>query len=169
MKLGIISDSHGRVRVVRQALALLTSAGAEGIIHCGDLGGLDVLEEVAGTPCWFVWGNMDRPQPAWREYVESLGLTWPTIPLEITLAGKHLAVFHGHEREFAEVFKTASYDYLFHGHSHVREDYRRGKMRIINPGALRRAREKTAALLDLNNDHLEFLAIVDGTFQPSYA
>ncbi|MHC4441949.1 MAG: metallophosphoesterase family protein [Planctomycetota bacterium] len=169
MKIGIISDSHGRVQAVRQALGLLTDAGAEGIIHCGDLGGLEVLDELAGRPCWFVWGNMDRPNPAWRKHLEALELPWPTIPMEITLEGKRLAIFHGHEPEFAKAIKTASYDYLFHGHSHRREDYLRGKMRVINPGALQRVREKTVALLDLKNDRLEFVLIYDGTFQPSYA
>jgi uncharacterized protein len=169
MKIGIISDSHGQLRAVRRAVSLLTTAGAEGIIHCGDLGGLEVLDELTGRPCWFVWGNTDFPHEAWRKHVEALDLTWPTIPMEITLAGKRLAIFHGHEREFTKAIQTASYDYLFHGHTHTRDDYRMGKMRIINPGALQRVRDKTVALLDLSTDDLNFLFIHDGTFQQSHA
>jgi predicted phosphodiesterase len=51
------------------------------------------------------------------------------------------------------------HDYLLHGHTHVRRDERVGKTRVINPGALHRAAEKTVALLDLAADRLEYLRI----------
>ena len=41
----------------------------------------------------------------------------------------------------------------------VRRDERFGKTRIINPGALHRASEKTVALLDLATDQLEFIRV----------
>jgi len=49
---------------------------------------------------------------------------------------------------------------LLQGHTHVRQDLRVSKMRIINPGALHRANPKTVALLDTSADSLEFLEIV---------
>jgi len=161
MKLGIISDSHGHVRIVREALKILKSAGVQGIIHCGDLGGLEVLDELAGEPCWFVWGNTDFPQQAWRPHLKLLGLSWPTVPVEIGFDGKRIAVFHGHEREFTQAVKLAKYDYLFHGHTHVPEEHRIGKMRIISPGALHRVRDKTVATLDTASDDLEFIRVPD--------
>jgi len=159
MKLGIMSDSHGRVHAVRQARILLERAGAEAIVHCGDVGGLDVLDELAGCPCWFVWGNMDDPAPAWRGHVEALGLPWPDGPLKLRLADKRLAVFHGHELGFSRAAQAAKHDYLLYGHTHQRDDRRIAAMRMINPGALHRAATKTVALLDLANDSLQFLAL----------
>jgi putative phosphoesterase len=203
MKLGIMSDSHGRVAVIRQALKLLDAAGAEVIIHCGDVGSLDVLDELAGRRCWFVWGNTDPIGSGWRHHVEALGLPWPEIPLTLTLAGKRIGVFHGHEVAFRELMRTAALgqptllpsalrsgssgtlptsadglapaadpeqpaptnphrpplDYVFHGHTHRRDDYREAGMRIINPGALHRAAVKTVALLDLSTDDLRFIEV----------
>ena len=41
------------------------------------------------------------------------------------------------------------HDYLLQGHTHVPHDQRIGRTRLINPGALHRARTKTVATLDL--------------------
>lgn len=159
VKLGIMSDSHGRVALVRAALGLLDEAGAEGIVHCGDVGGLAVLEELAGRRCWFVWGNADLPGPGWRAEVQALGLPWPQGPLTLELAGKRIAVYHGHEPGFAQVLQAAEHDYLLRGHTHQREDHRVGRMRVINPGALRRGWTKSVALLDLDSDLLRFMDV----------
>jgi uncharacterized protein len=159
MKLGILSDSHGRTHLVRQALLALDAAGAEAFIHCGDVGGLEVLDEMAGRQCWFVWGNTDEPNPSWRPYVEALGLSWPNGPLELTLDCKRIGVYHGHERAFRDARRDSRYDYLLHGHTHQRDDYREGSMRVINPGALHRVSVRTVALLDPSTDDLQFLEL----------
>ena len=161
MRLGLLSDSHGRRDRVRQAVNVLDEAGAEAFVHCGDVGGAEVLEEFAGRRAWFVWGNMDFVQPTWQAWVEGLALPWPDGTLELRLAGKHLAVFHGHEPAFARALHAARHDYLLHGHSHRREDYRVGAMRVINPGGLHRVRVPTVALLDLGADTVEFIEITD--------
>ncbi len=162
MKIGIMSDNHGRLRPVRRALDLLQAAGEDGIIHCGDSGGLDTLELLAGRRGWFVWGNTDFPEPTWRAEVEALDLPWPNGPLRLTLAGKQIAVFHGHEPAFTEMLEKATgCDYLIHGHTHRACDHRHVDMRIINPGALHRVSVKTVALLDLNTDTVEFIEVDD--------
>lgn len=159
MKIGIMSDSHGRVHRVRDALAVFDAAGAEAVVHCGDVGGLGVLEELAGRRCWFVWGNTDFPDPAWRAEVETLGLPWPDGPVEFTIAGRRLAIFHGHEPGFERSIRAGNYDYFFHGHSHRQADYRVGPTWVINPGALYRVAVPTVAVLDLSSDDLSFLTV----------
>ncbi len=37
MRLGILSDTHDELERTRVAIALLRRAGAEALIHCGDL------------------------------------------------------------------------------------------------------------------------------------
>jgi len=156
-----MSDSHGRVDLVRRALDLLKQAGAQAVVHCGDLGGLEVLEELAGWQVWFVWGNSDFPRPFWRPQLKALNLPWPDGPLELTLDGKRIAVFHGNELACHRAMTAARHDYLIHGHTHQPDDYRIGNMRVINPGSLHRVRLKTVALLDLTTDKLEFLPVED--------
>jgi putative phosphoesterase len=152
--LGIMSDSHGRADRVRQARQMLECAGAEVLFHCGDVGGLEVLDELIGCRVYFVWGNMDSPSDAWRQYVESVGLRWPEVPLIVELAGRRIAVCHGHEPVFARAVESGQYDYVLYGHTHAGSDHRVGRTRLINPGALHRARLRTVALLDLARDAL---------------
>lgn len=154
-----MSDSHGRVVPVRQALIMLKATGAEALVHCGDVGGLEVLDELMGWRCWFVWGNTDRPWPSWEHHVRALGLPWPDGPWSLTIGGKEVAIFHGHEPGIEAAAESGSYDYLLHGHTHQRADDRRGATRMINPGALHRAAVPTVALLDLTTDELTFLEV----------
>lgn len=160
MKLGVMSDTHGRQSLVHRALVRLREAGVNALVHCGDVGGLEILEEFAGWRCWFVWGNNDWPEQTWRPTVAALGLTWPEGPLEITLAGKHIAICHGHELQFQRFMEQARHDYLLCGHTHHRADERVGHMRVINPGALHRVSIPTVAVLDLAADDLRFLQVV---------
>ncbi|HSW45660.1 MAG TPA: YfcE family phosphodiesterase [Phycisphaerae bacterium] len=156
-----MSDSHGRVDRVRRACDLFRQLGVQAVIHCGDIGGMEVLEELSGWQAWFIWGNTDFPRPAWRPQVEALQLPWPDGQLEITLAGKRIAVFHGHELGCQLAMAVAEHDYLFHGHTHQPDDYLIERMRVINPGALHRVRLKTVAVLDLASDALDFLPVDD--------
>jgi uncharacterized protein len=157
--LGVMSDSHGRIERVRQALAVLDAERVDAVIHCGDVGGLEVLEELAGRRCWFVWGNSDYPQPAWRAEVQALGLPWPEGPVEIGLNGQRLAVYHGHERGFQQAISAGEFDYVLHGHTHRAADIRGRETRVINPGALHRVAVPTVAVLDVEADEVRFLPV----------
>ncbi len=160
MLIGILSDSHGQRLRVRSALALFDRLGVEHVVHCGDVGGTDVLDELIGRAAHFVWGNCDAPDRGVRAYLDTVGLPAPPHPpLELALSGKRILVYHGHERDFHRAVGRADADYLLHGHTHTRRDDRIGRMRIINPGALHRANPKTVATLDLASDRLAFLVV----------
>lgn len=162
MLVAILSDSHGRVEAVRSALSLLRPFEPDVYVHCGDVGGEAVFDEFVDLPLHFVWGNTDAPSHALRTYVESLGFTCPDGPLRLMLGEKRFAVFHGHEREFEHELAAPTVDYLLHGHTHVKADSRVGRTRVINPGALHRARVKTVATLDTRNNDLRFHVISPG-------
>lgn len=162
MLIGILSDSHGQHLRVKQAMQLFDRLDADYVIHCGDVGGPAVFDELVGRPCRFVWGNMDVPDNGLLAYLQTVGLEPPgCVPLRLTLDGKSFAVFHGHEPGFRQALDTLDVDYILHGHTHaLRNEEIRGK-RIINPGALHRARRKTVATLDTSADQLIFHPIED--------
>lgn len=159
MLIGILSDSHGDAAATSAAVRLLEQRGAKHLVHCGDICGEAVLDELAGHPCTFVWGNCDSPGPTTRRYVQSLGLPWPEPPVILELAGKRIAVFHGHERTFAAAGDRTDLDYVLYGHTHKFTDRRIGPIRFINPGALHRVAAKTVALLNLKTDALQLLRL----------
>ncbi|HUU85734.1 MAG TPA: YfcE family phosphodiesterase [Phycisphaerae bacterium] len=157
MLLGICSDTHNHPGMMRRALGVFDKLGVERIVHCGDVGGQAVFDELVGRDVRFVWGNTDFPGPGLRAYLETVDLTPPaSVPLMLEWADRQMAVFHGHEPGFASAPQTLEVDYIFCGHTHYPQDERVGHVRVINPGALHRARPRTVATLDLITDELTF-------------
>jgi hypothetical protein len=155
MLIGICSDTHGQVATMRRALVIFDRLGVERIIHCGDVGGEEVFDQLVGREVRFVWGNTDVVTAGLLAYLQTVGLPAPQgVPLVLEWAGRRIAVFHGHERGFSAAPQTMNVDYILHGHTHMRWDERIGSVRIINPGALHRARTKTVATLNLATDEL---------------
>jgi len=160
MIIGILSDTHDRVEAMAAAMAVLREGGAEFYIHCGDVGGRGVLDHLAGVPAAFVWGNNDWDRPDLERYAARLGIACHGSLAELDLGGKSIAVIHGDDLRLKQsLLASKKYDYLLHGHTHVRSDERIEMTRVINPGALYRAREKTVAILDTAADRLTFLRV----------
>lgn len=160
MKLGILSDTHDQLARCERAVALLQSAGAEELIHCGDITEPEIIAACAVLPCHFVFGNNDyRTVSELRSIAKETGANGLELGGVIELAGKTIAVTHGHLGVEIRRLLATQPNYLLSGHTHVVEDYREGSTRFINPGALHRARQFTVAILDLSADVLEFIPV----------
>lgn len=141
-RIGLISDTHGLVRPsVHDALA-----GVELILHAGDVGGADVLDELAQlAPVQAVAGNTDDPGAGLeREIVRKLG-------------GLSLHVSHGHELGSPTPERLlARYpeQVLVYGHTHRPLVFREGGRLVVNPGAAGPRRfdvRPTVAVLTISN------------------
>jgi putative phosphoesterase len=160
MIVGILSDTHGRADMAHLAVDKLLENKAEYLIHCGDVGGQDVLDALAGHPSMFVFGNNDYDSDELIKYAKILGIACGGTHGKLAFAGKRAAVTHGDDgRLVRRLIQEQQIDYLFLGHTHEKLDRREGKVRIINPGALYRATVKTVAVLDTQSDELKFLNI----------
>ena len=154
---GILSDTHDRVDAMAAAMALLRARGAEFFIHCGDVGSERVLDHLAGVPAAFVFGNTDWDRAALARYAEKIGVASHHPFADLELGGKRIAVTHGDDFKLKQrILSEQRHDFLLQGHTHLRADEKIGKTRVINPGALHRAREKTVALLYTDADRLTF-------------
>jgi len=157
MLLGILSDSHNHVAPVQRALALFDKFGVDTIVHCGDVGTEDVFAEFTGRRFRFVWGNTDVLTSSLAAFLSTAGIAAPgDPPLHWTIDGKRFALFHGHEPDFYRAPESLDVDYILHGHTHLARDEMVNGRRLINPGALHRAREKTVATLDVAGGLLQF-------------
>ncbi len=137
-------------------MALFDKLGVTHMIHCGDVGGINVFDEMIDRPLSFVWGNTDNPSNSVYAYLEVVGLQPPgEIPVTVTLDAKRFAVFHGYESSF-DYAHELDVDYVLHGHTHTMRDEKLNGTRFINPGALHRANPKTVATLDTESDELIF-------------
>lgn len=131
-RIGIISDTHGFLPPGVPA----AFAGAELILHAGDVGGAGVLEELERiAPVLAVRGNTDRASelPAFRR---------------LALAGKTVLLVHDLARLEPASRGTASI--VVHGHTHRAAVETRPETLLINPGSASRPRDGagSVALLD---------------------
>ncbi|MCG3181533.1 MAG: hypothetical protein BIFFINMI_03929 [Phycisphaerae bacterium] len=160
--IGILSDTHGRADRARRASELLSDRGAGRLFHCGDIGGDGVVDALAGREVAYVLGNTDFDRASLVRYIRALGgvVGQPAVRTEV--AGRRIAVTHGDDARLLEqLIRGGELDYVFHGHTHELRDDRIGRTRVINPGALQRARRHTVALLDVPGDRLEIIEVQD--------
>lgn len=128
-RIGLISDTHGLVRAeVHDALN-----GVECILHAGDVGGDEILDELSTiAPVHAVFGNTDAP-----------GNPRLSAAIDITVAGLAIHVSHGHELGVPKPTRLlARYaaDVIVYGHTHIPLVTKADGRLVVNPGAAGAAR-----------------------------
>ena len=73
MRLGILSDTHDQVARSRLAMTHLLDAGANVLVHCGDITIPEVVYELGAIPSYFVFGNCDEDLVALRHAIAGVG------------------------------------------------------------------------------------------------
>jgi putative phosphoesterase len=160
MRIGILSDSHGNTAMVVQALDLLRDRGIQIILHCGDIDDASTVYLFESFTTHFVYGNCDHDHSGIRRAVIDAGMTLHEPFGNLELDGKKIAFMHGDDvRLFQRVEQSGEFDYLFYGHTHKAAEHWTGKTRVINPGALHRARPKTILILDVAAGETESLVV----------
>jgi uncharacterized protein len=150
MRIGVVSDTHDRHEAVAEAVRLLLEQHVELILHCGDIESPETIRVFRPVPTHFVFGNWDKDRPKLVAAIKEIGGTHYDSFGALELAGKRLAWVHSHERHQLRQLENADFfDYVFYGHTHVREQHRTGRTLVANPGALFRANPKTCIVLDV--------------------
>lgn len=130
MKVGVFSDSHGNLTVLKQALDQMGAVDV--IIHLGDyVQDALHLRNLTNIPIHIVQGNMDQ------DAVEG------SLVLETTIGGYKFFATHGHQygvkNNLDQLYHAAlekNADVILFGHTH--EAYHRddGQILIMNPGSI---------------------------------
>ena len=158
MRIGIVSDTHGRHLAAGLALGQLRDRGVVTVLHCGDIDDAETVALFRGLDAHFVFGNCDWDKEGLRTAIQEVGAALHEHWGQLELEGVKLAFLHGDDKALmSEVENSGAFDYLFYGHTHQAEEHRTGPTRVINPGALHRARPKTFVVLDLTSGRVESL------------
>jgi putative phosphoesterase len=141
--IGLISDTHGLLRAsVHEALR-----GVSLILHAGDVGGEEILEELRIiAPVQAVYGNTDPVDD-------------PSLQQEVIVpaGGIRIHVSHGHELGSPTPERLlAAYpqEVLVYGHTHKQLATRADGRLVVNPGAAGPRRfnlEPSVARLTIDN------------------
>ena len=151
-RIGVISDTHGLLRP--EAVAALQ--GCEQIIHAGDIGSPEILDQLAQiAPLHVVRGNNDQDAP-WAQQVPD--------HLMLDVDGWRTLVVHG----IADVpaLLDAQTRLVIIGHSHKPLIEWRGAVLYVNPGSAGRRRFKlpvTLAVLEVQAESIQsrLISLVD--------
>lgn len=161
--IGLISDTHENEDATKRAVAIIKERKPEFVIHLGDIISPPMLELFKGLKMRFVFGNNDGEVQGLRDMCESLGFEQPYEELTFEHKDKRFFCYHGTDpRILDNNIQYGRFDYVLCGHTHVQRDERIGKTRVINPGALFRAKQYSIAFLDVEKDELEFVEIPKG-------
>ena len=145
MRIGILSDTHGRL----DAIVLEIFQGVDRILHAGDIGGEEILEELGTVaPVTAVYGNTDGfPMVSKLKASEILEFERERIVLTHQV---------GHpERlspEVMDLIEECRPTLVVFGHTHAPFNGVVGGVRFLNPGAAgprRFSLPRTVALLEL--------------------
>jgi putative phosphoesterase len=117
--IGVISDTHGVVRP--EAKAALR--GCDAIVHAGDIGKPDVLEQLAEL----------APLTAIRGNVDTWAVDLPDAAI-LTLDGKRFYVIHNLNDLDIDP-RSAGFAGVIFGHSHVPKIETREGVLYLNPGS----------------------------------
>ena len=166
VEIGIISDTHGDIAGTRTAACIFREYRVQAVFHCGDIGGFDVLTELASVfqplevPVYVVYGNMDVYSDDWKFFPTNIGILLLGRFGEVELAGRKIAFLHGDDSiQLRRALQSGEYDYIFTGHTHAFHNYREGGTRCINPGSAGHGSPATAAMLNLTTDVMEVVTL----------
>jgi putative phosphoesterase len=129
MKIGVVSDSHDNVPMIRKAVEVLDREGVGAILHAGDFVAPFAAKELvkAKTPITAVFGNNDGERAG-------LAKVLPDVkpgPRLVDMAG--ITIVLTHDEGGIEATMLAQADVAVFGHTHM-VVVERGKVLRLNPG-----------------------------------
>jgi len=158
VKVCIVSDSHDRADALAQAVREAKAAGAEAVIHCGDLIGAQTVKPAlaAGLPVHLIHGNnVGDTQALHLQSRRSNGLLqYHGADARLELGGRRVFVVHYDDYGYAMAC-TGQWDLVCCGHSHKAEarsvrTVQDTQTWLVNPGTVAGlAAPATWALADL--------------------
>lgn len=160
MRLGIISDTHGRLAATQDAVKILREQDVTEVIHCGDIGSAGVVACFDGLSAHFVLGNVDREEDHTTVAIRTAGHSFHGRFGSLEREYIRIAFLHGDDsRRFDREIAAETWDLICHGHTHVAERRTVGRTLILNPGAVHRASPPSVATVDLPSLEVRFFEL----------
>jgi len=160
MRIGVVSDTHGHLAYTRAALDVLSRLEPETVLHCGDIGSLEVVPLFDRWPTHFVFGNVDHDERALRGAIETAGQSCHGRFGSIELGGRRIAILHSDDHQlFRRTIADQKWDLVCYGHTHTWEYHTEGETLVLNPGAVYRAKPRTVALVTLSSLEVEIAEV----------
>jgi len=129
MLVGLISDTHDNLPMIRKALAVLAEADVDCLIHAGDFVAPFAMKELLKFDgrVYAVFGNNDGERAGLRKLLPDL----ESGPRRLDLGGRHITVVHDESSLTGSAL--AESDVVVVGHTHEAR-VEPGPPLVVNPG-----------------------------------
>jgi putative phosphoesterase len=140
MIIGLISDTHDRLPIIKKAIKRLNDENVELVLHAGDYVAPFVIPLFKNLKAKLigVFGNNDGDHELLKKrFSENKNLEVRGRFAMITADGLKIALLHGDEEELLKaLIESGGFDVVVHGHVHTVGAHREGKTLVINPGEM---------------------------------
>jgi len=159
MRLGLISDTHDNVPMVKRAVELFNQESVELVLHAGDYVAPFSLKPLFSLECDFmgVWGNNDGDKIALDRIGQHKIVDSPCVEMY----GKK-RILLAHNIEILEaVISSQHFSLIVYGHSHKAEVRKEGRTLVVNPGECGGwvYGKSSVAVADLESQTAEIIAL----------
>ncbi len=168
MLVGLMADTHDRLPAIAELLKRMTDCGVGMVLHAGDFCSPFALKpfQDANVALAAVLGRNDGDTEGLKAFAEQgMGHELFESPHSLTIGEHKILLVHDIGDVSARSIK--SYNFVVHGNEHQQSMKTRGDTLIINPGEacgwLHGA--PTAAVLDLDTKHVEFIKLSEAEWQ----
>lgn len=159
MRIGVLSDTHDRLPMLRAALARFADAGVDVLFHPGDVVApfaARVLATFPGT-LHITYGNNDGERKGLKRVLPQI----QDGPRFVELAKRRILLHHA--LAWCRDDALAQADVVLVGHTHEADAVQRDGRLIVNPGeccgwVTGRA---TAAIVDLDTNGVEWIELTE--------
>ena len=138
MLVGLISDTHDNLPMVRKTVRKLNEEEVDLVLHAGDYVAPFVIPQLKELKAELigVFGNNDGDRELLkRKFSEHENLVIRENFANIVAGDIKIALLHGNERVLLKaLIDSESFDVVVHGHAHTAAIYKKGKTMIVNPG-----------------------------------
>lgn len=155
MILGIISDSHDQLAMIRKSIEVFNSENVGAVVHCGDFVAPFAVKLFQGLTCPFyaVLGNNDGEREGLMKAVAPFG-ELHNPPHIYNIGGKSILVNHSPVSEKDLIKLSLKPDFILSGHTHKSENIIINGVPSYNPGEACGwlTGEASIGLLDISNN-----------------
>jgi putative phosphoesterase len=136
MLIGIMSDSHDNISMIKRAVSIMKERGVDLLLHAGDFiapFSIPYLKDSGAQGIIGVFGNNDGEKAGLKKAFERIGGVLEKAPHKYEIDS--FIVYMMHEPYFlADAVEDPDANLIIHGHTHkLSIERKRGKI-LLNPG-----------------------------------
>ena len=132
MFIGIMSDTHDNLPLVKKAIEVFNTRDVQHLIHAGDYTSPFTLKLFRDLKCEYtgIFGNNDGDKLLLQERAGGRIRPQPHV---FTLHGRKIVVMHEHH-VIEALAESGHFDLVVYGHTHEADIRKVGSTLVVNPG-----------------------------------